>query len=224
MLAVEVWQRNKQNIADEIRPLWERAIIECCKGDYWLREIFKVEADLAGRWFRRQVVEGSYNPPYEFRSDLSKVFSEWSLDARRNLLDILPYGYRFNEITVKLIGDKVPLYKRLLQKSWPESALLAPLNRSIDSAWESFAKLAREHGHASQAIVSNTFMAEGILSGWQSGRESDRWRVWRDQFEAIRNHEDEDIRQIAEIGYRKSNEQYEAELEKERDEDVYGRD
>ena len=26
--------------------LWEQAVIEHCVGDYWLREIFKVEAEL----------------------------------------------------------------------------------------------------------------------------------------------------------------------------------
>jgi len=224
MLAVEVWQRNKGNIADEIRPLWERAIIECCEGDYWLREIFKAEAELAIRWFDRRFVEGSYDPPFDFSSGLGEVFAEWSLNARRKLLDILPYGFRFNETLIRLIGDKVPLYERLLQKTWPESALLAPLNRSIDSAWESFAKLAHKSGYASEEIVSSTFFAEGVLSGPLAGRESGRWRGWRNQFEGIRDHEDEVIRHIAAIGYQRSDEQYKALLEKERDEDVYGRD
>lgn len=224
MLAVEVWQRNKGNVAHDIRPLWEQAIIECCKGDYWLREIFKVEAELAVRWFGRQFVNDSYDPPYEFYSDLGNVFAEWSLDARRKLLHIAPDGYSYNGLIVAIVGDSLALYKLLFQQSnRTQSTLLSPLHRSIGPVWIAFAKLAHEHGHAPKEIVTHTFMAVGITASWV-GEYSNVWKTWRDQFDAIRNYEDAIIRQIAEIGYQRSNEQYEAELAKERDEDVYGRE
>ena len=184
---------------------------------------FEVEAKLAMKWFKQRFVDDSFHPSYEFRSDLGDVFAEWSLEDRRNLLDIVPDGHSYNDIIVKIIGDKVPLYERLLQKSWPESALLAPLHRSIDSAWESFAKLTHEHGHAPEKIVTHTFMAVGLVASWV-GKYSDVWKKWRDPFEDIRDHEDEIIRQIAEIGYQRSDERYKEELDKERDEGVYGRD
>lgn len=223
MLAVQLWQHNKGIIADATRPLWEQAIVKCCEGDYWLREIFKVEAELAIRWFERRFVEGSFDPPYEFRSEFSKVFAEWSLDARRKLLDIVPDGYSYNDLIVAIVGDNSALYELLLQQAdRTQSTLLSPLHRSIDSVWTDFAKLAHERGHAPKEIVTHTFIAVGIPDSWV-GKYSNVWRRWRDQFEAIRNHKDEIIRHIAEVGYQRSNDQYEAELKKERDEDVYGR-
>ena len=224
-LAIAEWHRKDTGtIADDIRPLWEQSVIEHCEGDYWLKQIFKVEAKLAVRWFKQRFVDDSFHPSYEFRSDLGDVFAEWSLEDRRNLLDIVPYGYFYNEIVVKIIGDKVPLYERLLKKSsWPESALLAPLHRSIDAVWVAFAKLAHEHDLAPEDIVSNTFMTEGIIVS-STGKPSSTWKNWRDQFEGIRDHENAIIRQIAEIGYQRSDERYTEELNRERDQDVFGRD
>ena len=226
-LLIAEWQRKETGtIADDIRPLWEQAVIEHCVGDYWLREIFKVEADLGLRWFNQRFVEDSFNPSYEFRSRIREVFAEWSLEDRQNLLDIVPDGYSYNDIIVETVGDNLELYERLLKKSnWPEEALLAPLHRSIDSAsaWVSFAKLAYEHGHTREAIVEHTLMAVGITASWV-GKCSDVWKKRCYQFEALRDHEDEIIRALAGLGYRRSDEQYKKELDKERDEDVYGRD
>ena len=224
ILAVEVWQHDKQTIADNIRPLWEQAIIENCEGDYWLREIFKVEAKLAVIWFKQRFVDNSFNPSYEFRSKISEVFAEWSLEDRRTLLKAVPDGYSYNDIIVEIVGENLELYELLLQQPcWHESALLSPLHRSIDSVWEAFAKLADERGHTPEEIVAHTFMSPGISASWV-GKYSNVWKKWLDQFEAIRDHEDDIIRHIAELGYQRSNEQYKVELEKERDEDVYGRD
>ena len=225
-LAIAEWRPKETGaIADDIRLLWEQAVIEYCEGDFWLREIFKSEAALAVRWFKQRFVDDSFHPPYEFRSELGEVFAAWSLEDRRNLLDIVPYGgFPYSEIILKVIGHNLALYEQLLKKStWPESAKLVPLHRSIDSAWESFAKLAHENEHAPEEIVSHTFMAEGIVASWV-GKYSDVWKRWRDQFETIRDHEDEIIRRIAEIGFQRSDERYKKELNKERDEDVYGRD
>ena len=224
-LAIAEWHGTDTGaIADDIRPLWEQAVIEHCVGDYWLREIFKVEADLGLRWFKQRFVDDSYRPQYEFRSRIGEVFAAWSLEDRRNLLDIVPYGYFYNEIIVKIIYGNLALYERLLKKSsWPESALLAPLHRSIDAVWVAFAKLAHEYDLAPEDIVSNTFITEGIIVS-STGKPSSTWKNWRDQFDDIRDHENGAIRQIAEIGYHRSDERYKEELNRERDQDVFGRD
>ena len=224
-LAIAAWHGTDTGaLADDIRPLWEQAVIEYCEEDYWLLEIFEVEAELAVRWFKHRFDVDLFHLPYEFRSRIGEVFAAWSLEDRRNLLDIVPYGFFYNEIVVKIIGDKVPLYEWLLKKSsWPESALLAPLHRSIDAVWVAFAKLAHEHDLAPEDIVSNTFITEGIIV-LSTGKTSSTWKNWRDQFEGIRDHENAIIRQIAEIGYQRSDERYKEELNRERDQDVFGRD
>ena len=224
-LTIAEWQRKETGaMADDIRKLWEQAVIEHCEGDYWLLELFKVEAELAVRWFKHRLTDNSYHPAYEFRTGFGKVIAKWSFEHRRNLLDIVPCGYPYNEILVKVIGDNLALYEQLLKKpDCTDSAELAPLHRSIDSTWVSFANLAHAHDHAPEEIVTHTFMAVGIVATWV-GKYSDTWKNWRDQFDAIRDHEDEIIRGIAEIGYRSSEERYKEELDKERDEDVYGRD
>ncbi len=224
-LAIAEWHGTDAGaIADDIRPLWEQAVIEHCEGDHWLKQIFKIEAKLAVRWFKQRFVDDSYRPQYEFRSHIGEVFAAWSLEDRRNLLDIVPYGYFYNEIIVKIIDGNLALYERLLKKSsWPESALLAPLHRSIDAIWVAFAKLAHEHDLAPEDIVSNTFITEGIIVS-STGKPSSTWKNWRDQFEGIRDHENAIIRQCAAIGYHRSDERYKEELNRERDQDVFGRD
>ena len=224
-IAIAEWHRDKRrSIPEDIRQLWEQAVIKHCKGDYWLLEIFKVEAELALSWFKHRLADDSYHPAYEFRSDLDKVFAEWSLEARRNLLDVVPCDYLYTEILVKIIGDNVALYEQLINETTcTDSVQLAPLHRPIDSTWVSFANLAYAHGHAPEQIVTNTFMTSGIVASWV-GKRSDGWKKWRNQFGEIRTHEDEVIREIAAVGYRRSAQQYQEELDKEHDKDVHGQD
>ena len=224
MLAVKVWQHNKRAIADNIRTLWEQAIIEHHEGDYWLGEIFKVEPDLAMRWFKQRFDKDSLNPSYEFSSEINDILATWSVAHRRNLLAIIPDAHFDNDLIAATIGDDLELYELLLQQvNRNKSALLSPLHRPIDTVWQAFAKVAYLHGHSPHDIVALTFARIGSVM-LEVGRSSNTWKSWRDQFEVLRGHEDEIIREIAEVGYQRSDKRYKEELDKERDEDVHGRD
>ena len=223
-LAVAEWQRKEKGVvADNIRPLWERAIIEHCEDDFWLGEIFSTETELGLKWLKHRLSDDSFMP-YQYKRSIENVLERLNLGDRQNVLEVLPGGYFHTNIISGIIGNDPMLYKLLLQQSWrEESALLSPLYRSIDSVWIEFAKLASQQGFAAEQIVGYTFASVGKVVSW-SGNYSEIWKNWTEQFKAIMDHEDETIRQVAEVGFQMSSNRYEEELKKEHDEEVYGRD
>ena len=223
-LAVEEWQRKERGAeADNIRPLWERAIIEYCEDDFWLGEIFSVETELGLKWLVYRLGDESFMP-FQYKRSISSVLERLNLEDRQKLLVIVPNGDFHTTIISSIIGNNPTLYKLLLQQSWRNtSALLSPLYRSIDSVWIAFATLASQQGFAAKQIVGGTFARIGHTTIW-SGNYSNIWNDWIGQFKTIMNHEDETIRHIAEVGFQMSSNQYKEELKKEHDEEVYGRD
>ncbi len=223
-LAVPEWQRKETGaVADNIRPLWERAIIEYSEDDFWLGEIFKVETELGLKWLQHKLSDDSFMP-YQYKRSIDNVLTGLNREARQNILEILSDGYFHSNIISSIIGNDSLLYKLLLQQSWREEAdLLSPLHRSIDSVWIEFAKLASQQGYAAEQIVEYTFAAVGRVVSW-SGNYSNIWKDWSEQFKTIMDHDDDTIRRIAAVGFQISSKRYELELRKEHDEEVYGRD
>jgi len=223
-LAVPEWQREERGpVDDSIRSLWERAIIEYCEDDFWLGEIFKVETELGLEWLKHKLGDDSFMP-YQYERSIENVLERSNFHDRRKLLEIEPNGYFYYEIIPKIIGNNPELYELLLNQSFrDEAALLSPLYRSIDSVWVEFAKLATQQGFAAEQIVGYTFAPVGKTVFW-SGNYSNIWKDWSKQFKIIMDHDDDTIRHIAEVGFQMSTKQYEEELKKEHDEEVYGRD
>ena len=209
-------------MAGNIRPLWETAIIEYCEDDYWLGVIFKAETELGLRWLKRKLSDDSFKRS-DYRRSTESVLAGLTLNERRDLLGIVPDEYLYNDMIAGIVGDNPELYVLLLQQSYREkSALLSPLHRSLDSVWEAFAKIAYEHDHSFEEIIACTFARSGSGFSWV-GKYSDVWKNRCKQFQDLKNHDDEIIRQIAAVGYQKSLENYEYWKRREDDEDVYGR-
>lgn len=223
-LAITEWQRkDKGTVANNIRPLWERAIIEHCEDDFWLGEILKVESDLGLKWLKHKLRDDSFRP-YQYKRSIENVLAGLNVDQRRDLLEIVPDGHFHTTIISGIIGTDPKLYELFLQQSWrKESDLLSPLHRSIDHIWIEFARLASQHEFAAEQIVGYTFARVGETMIW-SGDYSNIWKDWSEQFKTIINHHDDTISQIAEVGLQMSSQRYEEELKKEHDEEVYGRD
>ena len=224
-LAVTEWQRKpKATIASWIRPLWEQAIIEYCEDDdYWLGEIFSAEKELGIKWLKRKFEDTTFMP-FQYKRSIENIIAGLNLEERLELLNIVPDKYFYHSIISKLVGNDPALYKSLLQSSRAESYLLSPLHRPIlDSAWVEFAKLASQHGYATEQIVEYTFIAIGKVFSW-SGNYSEVWKNWGQKFKAVIEHEDETIRHIAARGLQISSKRYEEERKKEHDAEVYGRD
>ena len=224
-LAVAEWQREPTaTVASWIRPLWEQVIIEYCEDDdYWLGEIFSAEKELGIKWLKRKFEDTTFMP-FQYKRSIENIIAGLNLEERRELLNIIPDKYFYHSIISELVGNDPALYKLLLQSSRAESYLLSPLHRPIlDSAWVEFAKLASQHGYATEQIIEYTFIAIGKVFSW-SGNYSDVWKNWGQKFKAVIEHEDETIRHIATRGLQISSKRYEEERKKEHDAEVYGRD
>ena len=216
-------RKDVRSVADDIRPLWEQAIIEYCEDDYWLEVIFKVETELGLKWLKRKLSDGSFKRS-DYSRSVERVLTRANLVDRGALLEIVPDGYFYTDTIAGIVGDDLELYKLLLQqRDREESTLLSPLHRSLDSVWEAFAKLAHGHGHTPEEIAEYT-IARSNSGKLTVGRFSEAWKTRCDQFEALKNHEDRIICQVARFGYQKSLENYEYWKKREDDEDVYGRD
>ena len=90
-LAIAGRPRGEKHImVGSIRPLWEKAIIECCEDEYWLRQILKVEPALGLRWFEHRFTNGSFRFPYLLKSHIEEILADWSLADRKQLLEMVP--------------------------------------------------------------------------------------------------------------------------------------
>ena len=216
-------RKDVRTVADDIRSLWEQAIVEYCEDDYWLGAIFKAETKLGLRWLKRKLCDDSFRP-YHYRRSIESVLTGLTLDERRDLLGIVPDEYSYNDMIAGIVGDNLELYELLLQQSYREkTALLSPLHRSLDSIWEAFAKLAHEYDYSAEEIIECTFARTGSVFSWV-GNYSDVWQARRKQFQDLKDHDDESIRNLADVGYSMSLENFEYWKKREDDESVYGRD
>lgn len=224
-LAIAEWQRDKAGTVEhDIRPLWEQAVIEHCEDDYWLGEIFKVEVELGLMWLECKLRDDSFKP-YLYDHSIESVLARANPGDRQSLLEIVPDGYYENDMIAGIIGDCIDVYEWFLREQpyRQKSALLSPLHRPIDATWEAFVKVAHEYDHTLKKIVEHTITRFNSVTSYV-GKRSDHWKNKAELFEALKDHEDGIIREVAEVGYQKSRENYEYWKKREDDEDVYGRD
>jgi hypothetical protein len=139
-------------------------------------------------------------------------------EGRWAVLSAVPDYWGVEELIAALVGDDLELFERWLSTSHRAAWRLAPLAGRPTDAWAAKAKIAYRAGIRIDAIIN---VARTSHHFW-SGEESDYWASWEHDFALICNHEDPDIRRLAEHGRKAAAERRADALKAERREDVYG--
>ena len=220
-VAIALWQNNSRGeIPEELRDLWEKAIVQHDDDDYWLEIILSTETNLGRRWLLYKFEDETCRP-FMFEKSIATVAANLNTNERETFLGLIPDRFGWDDTISLLVGDSQELFVTLLSSNRDEYNKLCPLSRpSIDVTWIEFAKRAIEQGHSVEEIVSHAFERHIIYSGKYSEILKNRC----DQFNAYRNDTDEDVLKIAEYGYQYYLDQFKKEKKREDDEDVFGRD
>ena len=217
-LALELWRREEQNVIPNwIRDQWQHAILDYTGEDHWLELIFAKETDLAKRWMEHKLRDNQFEP-YKFEQSMSCAVASMSITERKSLLEKVPNEYKMHQVVETIVGDDVDLFQKLMTLRLNNYVALSPLGRgSIDSVWLAFAQVAYDHCHDAQTIAGQAFA--GVVF---SGSYLDLMKNQYEQFEAIRDHESQSIREIAEAGYQTNYRHYQDFLNQEENGDSLG--
>ncbi|MHB8627846.1 MAG: hypothetical protein ACYDBJ_23640 [Aggregatilineales bacterium] len=217
-------------IPDGLRADWENAIIELGEDseeplfNAWagqeeiLLDILQSDSKLAYEWLKARLMEADV---HILRMD--KVFSvaaTLDTDKRRRLLHDLPLNKIGETLARFLIGNDLILYQELLNDERLRKFHLVPIRSgTIDVEWVGKAKLALDAGYSGEKIGSAVL----FIPRFFGGKESDMWKGLIERFEWLETQEDERIREIGAMGKAQATEFYNAALNRERDDSIYGR-
>lgn len=221
--ALAEWHSDpKGTVRDWLRSEWEQVILINCTDDFWLGEIFKSERNLAFKWLLSRINNEDFRD-FDFRRAISAAMPRLERSERLQLLKIIPVRYGFHDMVAQIVGDNPELYETLLGSKRLEEFHLSPIAGDINLAWQEKVKLAAKAGYPAEEIVARTVLPVGVVIGW-SGKESERWSGWLEKFDELHDSDDETIKYIGQVGSQMCHEKYRKALEKEHNEDVYGRD
>ena len=194
---------------------WRQAVVSTDQEDYWLRDVFRADPDLAFEWLRRQIDNGTVGA---IRQDetIAAAVDGLSMGTKRELLISIPASWQYEELVKQLVGDDIGLYQVLLDRADMERFHLTPLVGYPDEGnWAERAIMALDHEYLPEKIALAVH-GVGVMTITWSGDESVLWDEWMNRFASLRIHQDERIRYIGEIGQNRMVENRKRALEEER--------
>lgn len=192
-----IWQRrNEVAIPGQLTSEWRSAVVRSSIDDYWLGEMFAVDAELAYMWLHDRVTR----EPTAYRGRepaTDDAVSVLSIEQRRSLLEAASDDvYSAEGIVTKLVGDSAELYRHLLGCRKTKRIHLAPLSEDIDDAWVRLAICALDVGYTPASLANVAATSLDMEFDEVPRKYEQRSDVWQ----KLLDHEDRRIRQIAQIG------------------------
>lgn len=218
------WNADPQgNVREIILDDWKTAVVNDVIEDYWLSNIFERCPELAYPWLRVRINEGL---PLFFTHSYEKIVKAavgvLSSGQCQQLLCELSGTEVVSDMILYLIGEDLRIYQKFLNNDQYKPLHLAPLCRSPEGPWGEMAKLALDRGYTSVEIAEATYQPTGFSIEWERGPESKRWETWMQRFKQLFEHEDARIREIAQAGWKQTEQKYKQCLKHEHDRAVYG--
>ena len=212
------WRADPKGLVREsLRDAWRRAVIRADGQGYELLTILPHDSELAFEWLQNYLLRDAAGV-WRGRDTAIAAVKSLSLDQRKALLPKVGRAKPIHELAQSLIGHDRELYRQLLAMQDLECYQLVPLEARPDAQWADLALEALGVGYEPREIVDAAFRA-----AWSwFGRVSDMCQLWIDAFEAI-GKQDERLQVISREGRERAREMRNAELERERAEEVYGR-
>ena len=217
--AVGEWLTEPRGV---IRPsleiLWRQAALRIDREEYWLGEILRADPSLAADWLVAHVTRDE-RISIELPRPVEAAISVIDVAGRERVLIAIPQDFPDTELLCRLVGDDPDLYQLLLSRKVNDLLHLAPLKGQPTGSWIAKARLALDAGYRPEKVADAVV---GWHSSW-SGKLSNFYRQHRDWFEPLCDHEEPRIRQVGQAGRRRAEEVLTHELERERHEEVFGR-
>jgi hypothetical protein len=210
----------RHSLAHECRAAVIRAaaLIRAEGEDYWLREIFRQDTELAYEWLIARIEAKHLYTSKELVQDVIDVLD---FDAKLSVLDQLSLdpSSADGDLVTALVTSDFRLFKILLTRAHMRNLHLVSLAGSPTGAWCEMAAIALDAGYTPNAITNATF-------GWGDVWEGDESVMWASRirdFEALLSHEDSRLHSVANAGIKLARERQLQAATGERREKVYGR-
>ncbi len=208
------------NVRDSLQSEWRSAVINASEESFWLQEILKTDPAIAFEWLQQQIPLGSLGS-ISMKKSYAAGISVLDMERRKKLLAQVPNTLNSARFVSTLVGMDPTLYKELLQMDLQKDLHLAPLSGYPEGEWVEMAKLALEVGYSVEDVAGSAYGYPLMVVSW-SGKASAKWQEWKNRFEQLFEHEDEQIRAVSEAGKAIAEARLQNALEEERNEEIYG--
>lgn len=209
----------RKKVRDELREVWEEAIIEAKDEEYWLKEILPQNPDLAFRWVKKRVNDDEYLSYHEretFNSAMDVIGKEHSIE----LLGLLKENFSSREKVKRLVGNDVDCFNSLLNNANLKYLHLIPLEKKRGKVLIDFLELALKQNYSSEELARAVYSISGSWSGRESNMISGKIQAYK---ETLKSVSDSDIRNVITLVISFFESSKERALKREHEEDVYGR-
>lgn len=164
-VAEGLWGQNKTVPTDhEVRKKWRKAIVQDCRREHCVAEIFSADKEVCEQWIRywSQGVSPIERVAFE-EETVAAACVELSTGARKALMADLHCDSPIrNELIRTLISDDPDAFRQLLKQESLANYRLSPLRRLPDEAWVRLVKVAISEGISEEKIAKSS----GI--GWNT--------------------------------------------------------
>jgi hypothetical protein len=210
----------KRHIRPELYEDWEKVIITDESDNYWLRDIFKSNQDVAFKWIGRLL---SNQPKHLFRYDnlISAVSEGLSDEQKQKVINMIKPDYLGAMIVQSFTRDSVELYDHLLNIQNMKKIHLYPLGFETRNKWLEKAIVALNHGYTPEDVAGAVYGIGTRGVSWigsRSGKEKEYFNF----FEGLLTHIDERMQLVGKIGKSIAERRLQEALKEERKEAIYG--
>ena len=219
----------KGQVRSEITAKWQEVIRQTTGKDYFLKEIFAVNPGLAFDWLVNFLFSGPENVGFDRMTLIQETIYVLCPENRKHLVEMFfikgSSVYEKSKIIRWIVDDDLDIYRHLLEISDERMSglCLAPLETLPDeSNWSDMALLALSKGVSKEDIILASFRKGD--GEWFSGPLSNQYLKIRESFSRLKEHENDEIKQIATHGWNMANNKMDSALQQECIIDIYGID
>ncbi len=218
--AVHLWKPNRSpRVSDDLVEDWRAAMLRAPGVDLFISDIFEHETDLFAEWLISLLRSDALQNAYALEHTLSDAFNNLSADQRIDALSVIETTdacFFAAWIVSELVGDDPSLFQQLLAMDHPGAVHEA----GFGSVSEAKIRVACAVGWTPERIA-RVIMWPGVPIV-ESGPYSDNLKTKLGYFEGLAESEDSEIAAVGRAGCDISSSLIDQELERERDEEVYG--
>jgi hypothetical protein len=214
--AIGEWEaRGDEGVREGVKKNWRRAVIRCGKDEYELVAIFKKDPEIAFDWLLARIKEGS-DVLWMGESVVNAAVEALDEKQAWQLLGGMSDTAGCWQLTPKVIGNNLELYRAVVRDEKIKYLHLAPLNNNVDPSW---VEVALNAGYSAEQVAG---AIQGHLWSW-SGHESDMWNQELERLASLRSAKSAGVRQVGQILSEQAMMKRDAALEREHREAILGR-
>jgi hypothetical protein len=217
--ACSMWERReKRPKNNELKELWEQAILDFQQPTRVLKEILISEPNLSFKWITKNALsERRFG--YEKEQLIISALSKLTIEQRSKLLKKVPFSVDNKSLICSIIKKDFDLYNILVKSDADDYVKSAPLEGLISEDWLRMAIIAFDSGLNEEEIFYGTLLNH---FGW-SGSEADYWKGRLENYNTYTNYHDDRIAKVSNRLYQYAHSCWERAQDRQKREEVYGR-